>query len=157
MYIFYKKFIFTIAKSILYAIIKLYLKKEFSGKVGIIMAISGIGGSMPQAVTFRTLNTDANFAGKEATENKMREAKDPVSNFGNETHLGTGQTSQILDQVANEAVEAMSTIMQQDDDFENPVNGSGTAFTPIHFQEANNTAFDPAMQRAASSYQYFNQ
>ena len=47
--------------------------------------------------------------------------------------------------------------MEQDDDFEGPVNGDGTAFGPSGFQEANDSSFDPAMRRAASSYQYFNQ
>ena len=129
---------------------------DFYGKVGIRMAVSGIGGAVPVA-TFRTMNVEANRNGREATEGKMQEANDPVSNFGNETHLGKGQTSQISDQIASDAVESISQIMEQDDDFENPVNGSGTAFSPSGFQQAYDSSFDPAMQRAASSYAYFNQ
>lgn len=122
------------------------------------MAISGIGGAVPVA-TFRQMNVNADQAGRQATESNMREAtKDlNVSNFGNETKVGNGQASQISEQIASDAVESVSKIMEQDDDFENPVNGSGTAFGPSGFQQANDSSFDPAMQRAASSYQYFNQ
>ena len=131
---------------------------DFCGKVGIDMAISGIGGSVPVA-TFRQMNVDANQNGRQATESNMQEAtKDlNVSNFGNETKVGNGQTSQISEQIASDAVNSMASIMEQDDEFEAPVNGSGTAFSPINFQQTNDSSFDPAMQRAASSYAYFNQ
>lgn len=121
------------------------------------MAISGIGGSLPQTMTFRRINVEANQAGREATSDKMAEARMPVSNFGTEPVIGRGQFSQMSEQMASEAVQTMSTIMEQDDDYENPVNGEGTAFGPSGFQEANDSSFDPAMQRAASSYSYFNQ
>ena len=122
------------------------------------MAISGVGGAVPVA-TFRQMNVNADQTGRQVTESKMQEAtKDlNVSNFGNETKVGNGQTSQISEQIASDAVETISQIMEQDDDFENPVNGSGTAFGPSGFQESNDSSFDPAMQRAASSYAYFNQ
>ena len=120
------------------------------------MAISGIGGAVPVA-TFRQMNVEANQIGRQATTAGMEESKDPVSNFGNETHIGRGQTSQISEQIASDAVESISQIMEQDDEFENPVNGSGTAFSSSGFQQAYDTSFDPAMQRAASSYAYFNQ
>ena len=120
------------------------------------MAVSGIGGSVPVA-TFRSMNVEASQAGRSATENRMAEARDPVSNFGNETHLGNGQFTQVSEQIASEAVNTISQIMEQDDDFENPVNGSGTAFGPSGFQQANDQSFDSAQQRAASSYAYFNQ
>lgn len=122
------------------------------------MAVSGIGGAVPVA-TFRQMNVQANQTGQQVTESKMQEAtKDlNVSNFGNETKVGKGQASQISEQIASDAVNSMASIMEQDDEFENPVNGSGTAFGPSGFQQANDSSFDPAMQRAASSYAYFNQ
>ena len=131
---------------------------DFCGKVGIFMEISGIGGAVPVA-TFRQMNIQANQTGQQVTESKMQEAtKDiSVSNFGNETHVGNGQTSQVNEQIASDAVNSMANIMEQDDEFENPVNGSGTAFSPSGFQQANDSSFDPEMQRAASSYAYFNQ
>ena len=129
---------------------------DFYGKVGIVMAISGIGGSVPVA-TFRQMNVEASQTGRQATSAGMEETRDPVSNFGNETHIGKGQIGQVSEQIANDAVNSMASIMEQDDEFEAPVDGSGTAFSPSGFQQANDSSFDPAMQRAASSYQYFNQ
>ena len=126
---------------------------DFLGKVGIDMAISGVGGSVPVAA-FRQINVDTSQTGREITEDKMAESQDHVSNFGNETHIGSGQVSE---QIANDAVNSISQIMTQDDDFENPVDGSGTAFSSSNFQQANDTSFDSAQQRAASSYAYFNQ
>ena len=131
---------------------------DFCGKVGINMAVSGIGGAVPVA-TFRQMNVSANQTGRQATESNMQEATRDlnVSNFGNETKVGNGQTSQISEQIASDAVESISQIMEQDDEFEAPANGSGTAFSSSGFQQAYDTSFDPAMQRAASSYAYFNQ
>ena len=120
------------------------------------MAISGIGGSIPVA-TFRQMNVEAAQNGRQATSAGMEETRDPVSNFGNETHIGSSQASQVNEQIASDAVESISQIMEQDDEFENPVNGSGTAFSSSGFQQALDSSFDPAMQRAASSYSYFNQ
>ena len=120
------------------------------------MAISGIGGSVPVA-TFRSMNFEAAQNGRQATSAGMEESRDPVSNFGNETHIGNGQTSQIIEKIASDAVNSMASIMEQDDEFEAPVDGSGTAFSSSGFQQAYDTSFDPAMQRAASSYSYFNQ
>ena len=131
---------------------------DFYGKVGITMAISGVGASIP-GVTFRQMNVQANQTGMQATEQGMEKATEDlnVSNFGTETHIGNGQTSQVSEQIASDAVNSMASIMEQDDEFENPVDGSGTAFSSSGFQQANDSSFDPAMQRAASSYQYFNQ
>lgn len=120
------------------------------------MALQGIGGSVPVA-TFRSINVQAHQTGREITADKMAESQDHVSNFGNETHLGNGQFSQMSEQIASEAVDAMANIMEQDDEFEGSVNGSGTPFSSSGFQEANATSFDPAQARAASSYAYFNQ
>ena len=120
------------------------------------MAISGVGGAVPVA-TFRQMNIQATQTGTQVTSSKMEEARDPVSNFGNETHIGNGQISQVSEQIASDAVNSISQIMEQDDDFENAPNGSSTAFSSSGFQEANDSSFDPATQRAASSYAYFNQ
>ena len=127
-------------------------------KVGIVMAISGVGGSVPVA-SFRNMNVEANQNGRQATENKMEEVNDnlSVSNFGGESNIGNGQFSQISEQIASDAVNSMANIMEQDDEFESAVNGDHSAFGPSGFQQANDSSFDPAMQRAASSYAYFNQ
>lgn len=129
---------------------------DFYGKVGIIMAISGVGASMP-VTTFRQMNVDTIQTGREVTSDKMEEARMPVSNFGTEANVGRGQFSQMSEQMATEAVNTMSSIMEQDDDFEPAVNGSDSAFGPSGFQESFDNSFNPAMQRAASSYSYFNQ
>ena len=74
--------------------------KDFYGKVGIIMAISGVSASVP-GVTFRQMNVQANQTGRQATEQGMEKATEDlnVSNFGTETHIGNGQTSQVSEQI----------------------------------------------------------
>ena len=128
---------------------------DLYGKVGIIMAVSGIGGSIPVA-TFRQTNVQLNQIGTDVTADKMQTAMNSVSNFGNETKLGSSQFRQINEQIENDAVNRISYIMEQDDDFQPAVNGDSSGFSPIGFQQANDTSFDPAMKRAASSYSYFN-
>ena len=129
---------------------------DLCGKVGIFMALSGIGGSIPVA-TFRQTNVQLNKIGNDVTSEKMETAMNSVSNFGNETKLGSSQFSQINEQIEDDAVNRISYIMEQDDEFEPPANGSDSGFSTSGFQQLNDTSFDPAMQRAASSYSYFNQ
>lgn len=133
-----------------------FYKMDFHGKVGIIMAISGVGGSVPVA-TFRQMNVEAAQVGKQVTSDKMEEALVPVSNFGTETNIGHGQFTQVSEQIERDAVNGIAQIMEQDDDFEPATNGSDSGFGPSGFQQANDSSFNPAMQRAASSYSYFNQ
>ncbi|MBR1398529.1 MAG: hypothetical protein IJ563_13505 [Selenomonadaceae bacterium] len=120
------------------------------------MAVSGIGGSIPVA-TFRQTNVQLHQIGSDVTSEKMEDAMYSVSNFGNETKLGSSEFRQINEQIENDAVDRISVIMEQDDDFQPAVNGDSSGFSPIGFQQSNDTSFDPAMRRAASSYSYFNQ
>ena len=117
------------------------------------MAISGIGGSVPVA-TFRNMNVEATQNGRQAIASSMEEAKETtsVSNFGNETNVGISQFSQNSERIEEYGVESLTSIMEQDDEFEAPANGSSSAFSSIGFR-----SFNQAAQRAASSYSYFNQ
>ena len=122
------------------------------------MAVSSIGGSVPVA-TFRNLNVEAAQSGRQATASGMEVAKEPttVSNFGNETNVGISQFSQNSERIEEYGVESLTSIMEQDDQYEAPVDGSSSAFSPSGFQEAYDRSFNQASQRAASSYSYFNQ
>ena len=120
------------------------------------MAVSGIGGSMP-VVTFRQINVQLGQIGSNVVSSKMDDARASVSNFGNEPQIGNGQFTQISKQIEDEAVNSVSRIMEQDDDFEASNLGNDSAFGTSGFQSMNDTSFNPAMQRAASSYSYFNQ
>ena len=119
------------------------------------MAVSGVGGAVP-VVTFRQMNVQAAQIGSRILSEKMEEARPSVSNFGNEPQTGNGIFSQISKQISQDAENEISKIMEQDDDFESSNLGSESPFSESGFQENNSTAFDPAMQRAASSYNYFN-
>ena len=119
------------------------------------MAIQGVGGSVP-AVSFRQINVQANLVGKQVTSEKMAEGMPSVSNFGTETNLGTSHFQEENQELLDESVETIAAIMEQDDQFEAPVNGSGTAFSSSGFQELNTTpAVSAAQQQAASAYGYF--
>ena len=120
------------------------------------MAVSGIGGSMP-VVTFRQINVQLGQIGSNVVSSKMDDARASVSNFGNEPQIGNGQFTQISKQIEDEAVNSVSRIMEQDDDFEASNFGNDSGFGTSGFQALNDTSFNPAMQRAASSYSYFNQ
>ena len=122
------------------------------------MAVSGIGGSVPVA-TFRNMNVEAAQNGRQATSSGMEVAREPttVSNFGNETHVGISKFSQNSERIEEYGVESLTSIMEQDDQYEAPVDGSSSAFSSSGFQEAYDRSFDQAAQRAASSYSYFNQ
>ena len=122
------------------------------------MAISGVGGSVPVA-TFRQVNVEANAVGRQATSAGMEEAREPstVSNFGNETNVGISQFSQNSERIEEYGVESLTKIMEQDDQYEAPANGTASAFSSSGFQEAYDHSFNQAAQRAASSYSYFNQ
>ena len=119
-------------------------------------AISGVGASVPVA-TFRQVNFDAAQNGRQATSAGMEESRDPVSNFGIETHVGTSQFSQNSKQIEEYGVESLTSIMEQDDQYQAPIDGSSSAFSESGFQEEYDRSFNQAAQRAASSYQYFNQ
>ena len=120
------------------------------------MAISSVGASVPVA-TFRQMNFDAAQNGRQATSEAMEEAQNPVSNFGVETHIGSSKFSQNSKQIEEYGVESLTSIMEQDDEYEAPTNGSSSAFSSSGFQEEYDRSFNQTAQRAASSYQYFNQ
>ena len=121
------------------------------------MAISGVGGLNP-IPSFRETNVQLNQIGRQVTSEKMEKATPQVSNFGNETHAGSSQFQQINNQIEQDAVSRISQIMERDDDIvEAPALGNGTNYGSSGFQQLNDTSFNPEMQRAASSYSYFNQ
>ena len=122
------------------------------------MEISNVGGSIPVA-TFRQVNVDAAKSGRQATSEGMKEAQEAtsVSNSGVETKIGSSRFSQGNEEIEVAGTESLTKIMEQDDKYEAPVSGTTSAFSPSGFQEAYDRSFDPATQRAASSYAYFNQ
>ena len=116
------------------------------------MAIQGIGGGS-NAMSFRQINVQADLVGKQVTSEKMAEGIPHVSNFGTETNLGTSHFQEENQELIDVSVDKIAEIMEKDDQFEAPVNGSGTAFTSSGFQEMNTPS--SVQQAAANAYGYF--
>lgn len=69
--------------------------------------------------TMMQTNRDAINYGAQAVSERMQAAKQPieVSNFGTETNIGNGELSRQSRETLEVATEAISSIMQQDDQF----------------------------------------
>jgi hypothetical protein len=97
-------------------------------------------------------------AGETAISERMFAARQPmsVSNFGTETKIGNGELSKVSHETLETSVEAISTIMQKDDQWQGSKNGSYSAMGPTGFQEFNDRSFRSQQARVAKAYEYFN-
>ena len=108
--------------------------------------------------TMMKTNRDAMQNGETAVGERMFAARQPmsVSNFGTETKIGNGDLSKASHETLETSVEAISTIMQKDDQFEASKTGSYSALGPTGFQEFNNRSFQNQQAMVAKAYEYFN-
>lgn len=107
--------------------------------------------------SFRQVNVDADFAGAQATAQKMYESLPHVSNMGNETKVGTSNFQMDNKEVVSVSVEKMAEIMERDDEFVEVSNtGNETLFGPSGFQNMNDTSITAKQQVAAQAYTYFD-
>lgn len=101
------------------------------------------------------LNREIVYDGNMATSERMFASRDPVSNFGNETHIGTGVFSRISHETMETSVENIASIMEQDDEFEGSKMGDYSPLGPTGFQQFNDRSFENQQQIAVNAYKYF--
>lgn len=104
--------------------------------------------------TMMQTNRDAINFGEQAVSERMYAARDPVSNFGTETHIGNGELSRTARETMEISVEAISSIMQKDDQYENSKTGDYSALGPSGFQQYNDRSFEAQQATAAKSQAY---
>lgn len=108
--------------------------------------------------TMMQTNRESIQNGENAVGERMFAARQPmtVSNFGTETKIGNGELSRTSHETLETSVEAISTIMQKDDQFEASKTGSYSALGPTGFQEFNDRSFQTQQSMVAKAYEYFN-
>lgn len=108
--------------------------------------------------TMMQTNRESIQNGETAVGERMFAARQPmaVSNFGTETKIGSGELSRVSHETLETSVEAISTIMQKDDQFEASKTGSYSALGPTGFQEFNDRSFQTQQSMVAKAYEYFN-
>ena len=108
--------------------------------------------------TMMETNRESIQNGETAVGERMFAARQPmsVSNFGTETKIGNGDLSRVSHETLETSVEAISTIMQKDDEFEASKNGSYSALGPTGFQDYNDRSFRSQQAMVSKAYEYFN-
>ena len=108
--------------------------------------------------TVMTTNREAIQNGETAIGERMFSARQPmtVSNFGTETKIGNGDLSKVSHEALETSVEAISTIMQKDDQYEASKTGNYSALGPTGFQDFNDRSFQSQQAMVAKAYEYFN-
>lgn len=108
--------------------------------------------------TIMQTNRESIQNGETAVGERMFAARQPmsVSNFGTETKIGNGELSKASHETLETSVEAISTIMQKDDQFEASKIGDYSALGPTGFQESNDRSFQNQQAMVAKAYEYFN-
>ena len=108
--------------------------------------------------TMMQTNRESIQNGETAVGERMFAARQPmtVSNFGTETKIGNGDLSRASHETLETSVEAISTIMQKDDQFEASKTGSYSALGPTGFQDYNDRSFQSQQSMVAKAYEYFN-
>jgi hypothetical protein len=108
--------------------------------------------------TVMKTNRNAIQNGKTAVGERMFAARQPmtVSNFGTETKIGNGELSKASHETLETSVEAISSIMQKDDQWQGSKTGNYSAMGPTGFQEFNDRSFRSQQAAAAKAYEYFN-
>ena len=125
------------------------------------MPIQNVITSTPLWGSFQTTmmqnNRDAINYGETAVGERMFSARQPmaVSNFGTETKIGNGDLSRASRETFEVSTEAISSIMQQDDQFQGSKTGSYSALGPTGFQEYTDRSFQSQQAMAAKAYEYF--
>ena len=125
------------------------------------MPVQNVITSTPLWGTFQTTmmqnNRQAINYGETAVGERMFSARQPmtVSNFGNETKIGNGDLSRASRETLEVSTEAISSIMQQDDQFQGSKTGSYSALGPTGFQEYTDRSFQSQQAMAAKAYEYF--
>ena len=121
------------------------------------MAIQGIGGGNNLMTSFKQANLQAQRIGGQATAERMYESLPQGSVNGSSTDLGTSEFRKANDEVIEVSVEAVSSIMEQDDGFASVSNlGNESLLGPTGFSEMNDRSYNARQQVAASAYNYFN-
>lgn len=121
------------------------------------MAIQGVGGSNAMALTFMQANRQAQRVAGQATASSMYNVLSNDSVNGSSTKLGKGEFSKTSEELRSISVEAISSIMEQDDDVANISNlGNESLLGPTDFSEMNDRSYNARQQVAASAYNYFN-
>lgn len=119
------------------------------------MAVQAIGGGA--ATSFMQANRQAERVGGQTTAKLMYESLPQGSANGSSTELGTSEFRKANDEVIEVSVEAVSSIMEQDDDFASVSNlGTESVLGPTGFNEMNDRSYNARQQVAASAYNYFN-
>lgn len=121
------------------------------------MAIQAVGGGSNVMTSFKQANLQAERVGSQATAKLMYESLPQGSANGSSTELGTSEFRKANDEVIEVSVEAVSSIMEQDDDFASVSNlGTESVLGPTDFNEMNDRSYNARQQVAASAYNYFN-
>ena len=102
-------------------------------------------------------NRQAINYGETAVGERSFAARQPFtsSNFGTETKIGNGDLSRTAHETLETAVEAMASIMQQDDQYEGSKLGEYSALGATGFQEYNDTSYQNYLDKARKAYEYF--
>ena len=108
--------------------------------------------------TMMQTNRESIQNGESAVGERMFAARQPmsVSNFGTETKIGNGELSKVSHETLETSVEAISNIMQKDDQFEASKTGDYSALGPTGFQDYNDRSFQTQQAKAAQAYEYFS-
>ena len=108
--------------------------------------------------TMMQTNRESIQNGESAVGERMFAARQPmsVSNFGTETKIGNGELSKVSHETLETSVEAISNIMQKDDQFEASKTGDYSALGPTGFQGYNDRSFQNQQAMVAKAYEYFN-
>ena len=81
-----------------------------------------------------------------AVSERMYAARDPVSNFGNETHIGNGKFSRISRELMEASVESIAKIMEK--------MGEYSQLGPMGIQEINDRSFEKQQQIAVNAQKF---
>ena len=112
------------------------------------MGISGIGSGSSTLMSFVQLNQNVSRTGQQASKQVTEQtaAITDVSNFGNETRIGTSKFQQQLKQIAQQGAENIASGMQK-------VNNvtTNSDYGNSRFQQANSKIMT-ARQQASAAY-----
>lgn len=120
------------------------------------MTVQGVGGGAGVSTVMQA-NRQAERVGGQVTAKLMYESLPQGSVNGSSTELGTSEFRKANDEVIEVSVEAVSSIMEQDDGFASVSNlGTESLLGPTGFGEINDRSYNARQQVAASAYNYFN-
>lgn len=102
-------------------------------------------------------NRQAINYGENAVGERMFAAREPytTSNFGTESKVGNGDLSRTAHETLETSVEAISSIMEQDDQYEGSKLGEYSQLGPTGFQDYNDRSYQSHQAKVAQAYEYF--